>query len=134
MVDATTGLVLKREQGEGDPEKACPADRLDADGYTAPAKLKRVWKIELRADGIARKIGYLDLMNIQDPKKLVRQGGKDGKLSFPFITIENVDVVDATHIVVGNDNNFPYSAGRALDRNDDNEFVLLSVPELLQAK
>lgn len=134
MIDASTGLILERDQGEGDADKACPADKPAADCFTAPAKLKRVWKIELAADGIARKIGFLDLLDIQDPKKLARQGGKDGKLSFPFITIENVDVVDATHIIVGNDNNFPYSAGRALDKNDDNEFVLLSVPELLAAK
>lgn len=134
MIDASTGLILERDNNEGDPEKACPADKPALDCFTAPAKLKRVWKVELADNGIARKIGFLDLMNIRDPKKLARQGGKDGKLTFPFVTIENVDVVDATHIVVGNDNNFPYSAGRALDRNDDNEFVLLSVPELLQAK
>ncbi len=134
MIDASTGLVLERDQNEGDPEKACPADKPAADCFVAPAKLKRVWKIELAADGMARKIGFLDLMNIRDPKHLARQGGKDGKLSFPFVTIENVDVVDPTHIIVGNDNNFPYSAGRAVDRNDDDEFVLLSVPELLAAK
>lgn len=134
MIDASTGLVLERDNGEGDPDKACPADKPAADCFTAPAKLKRVWKIELTDAGLARKIGFLDLMNIRDPKKLARQGGKDGKLSFPFVTIENVDVVDAGHIVVGNDNNFPYSAGRAVDRNDDDEFVLLAVPELLQAK
>lgn len=134
MIDATTGLILERDQNEGDADKACPADKPAADCFTAPAKLKRVWKVELTADGIARKIGFLDLLAIRDPNKLARQGGKDGKLSFPFVTIENVDVVDPTHIIVGNDNNFPYSAGRAVDRNDDDEFVLLSVPELLQAK
>ncbi len=134
MIDATTGLILERDNGEGDPDKACPADKPAADCFVAPAKLKRVWKVELGADGVARKIGFLDLMDIQDPKKLARQGGKDGKLSFPFVTIENVDVVDATHIVVGNDNNFPYSAGRAVDKNDDDEFVLLEVGDFLAAK
>ena len=134
MIDETTGLILERDNGEGDPDKACPADKPAADCFVAPAKLKRVWKVELTADGVARKIGFLDLMDIQDPKKLARQGGKDGRLTFPFVTIENVDVVDATHIVVGNDNNFPYSAGRAVDRNDDNEFVLLEVGDFLKAK
>ncbi|MNJ05560.1 hypothetical protein D3C73_1669480 [compost metagenome] len=52
----------------------------------------------------------------------------------PFVTIENVDRVDATHIIVGNDNNLPFSAGRALDKADDNEFVLLEVKDLLDAK
>ena len=134
MVDDTTGLVLERDNGEGDPALACPADKPAATCFTEPAKLKRVWKIELGGDGLARKIGYLDLMDIQDPKSLARQGGRDGRLTFPFVTIENVDVVDPTHIVVGNDNNFPFSAGRALDRNDDNEFVLLEAAEFLKAK
>ncbi len=134
MIDATTGMILERDQNEGDADKACPADKPAADCFTSPAKLKRVWKVELAADGIARKIGFLDLLDIQDPKKLARQGGKDGKLSFPFVTIENVDVVDATHIIVGNDNNFPYSAGRAVDKNDDNEFVLLEAAAFLAAK
>jgi hypothetical protein len=42
--------------------------------------------------------------------------------------------VDDTHIVVANDNNFPYSAGRALDRADDNEFVLIEAGEFLKAR
>lgn len=43
-------------------------------------------------------------------------------------------MVDATTIMVGNDNNLPFSAGRFLHRPDDNEFILLCVEELLAAK
>ena len=53
---------------------------------------------------------------------------------FPFVTIEDVDVVDAEHIVVANDNNLPYSAGRKPNLQDDNELILLRVPELLRAR
>jgi hypothetical protein len=60
-----------------------------------------------------------------------RQGRK---LTFPFFTIENVDLVDADHIIVGNDNNLPFSSGRALGKSDDNELVLLKVTDLLKAK
>ena len=81
-----------------------------------------------------KKVGYIDLMDIDDPNKLARQGGKDGKLGFPFFTIENVDVIDADHIIVGNDNNLPFSSGRALGKSDDNEMVILKVGELLRAK
>ena len=63
-----------------------------------------------------------------------RRGGKAGKFTFPFVTIEDVDVVDAEHIVVANDNNLPYSAARQPNRQDDNEFILLHVPELLKAR
>jgi hypothetical protein len=41
---------------------------------------------------------------------------------------------DATHIIVGNDNNLPYSTGRTLGKQDDNELILLAVPEFLAAK
>ena len=42
--------------------------------------------------------------------------------------------MDDTHILVANDNNLPYSGGREIGRAADNEFILLSVPELLSAR
>lgn len=32
------------------------------------------------------------------------------------------------YIIVGNDNNFPYSMGRTLGKADDNELAVLHVP------
>ena len=37
-------------------------------------------------------------------------------------------------IIVADDNNLPFSAGRAIDKADDNEFVVLEVGEFLAAK
>lgn len=48
-------------------------------------------------------------MSIADPAKLARKPLNNSVLTFPFFTIENVDIVDATHIIVGNDNNLPFS-------------------------
>jgi hypothetical protein len=59
---------------------------------------------------------------------------RDGKLTFPFFTIENVELVDEDRIIVGNDNNLPFSSGRALGKSDDNELILLKVTDLLKAK
>ena len=84
--------------------------------------------------GVARKIAHIDLMAISDPDKMAKNGSGTATFTFPFVTIEDVDVVDATHIIVGNDNNLPYSSGRVLGKQDDNELILLSVPELLSAK
>ncbi len=53
-------------------------------------------------------------------------------LPFPFFTIENVDQVDATHIIVGNDNNYPGSAGRTAGVPDDNEYVVIQVDQDLR--
>ena len=41
--------------------------------------------------------------------------------------------VDATHIVVGHDNNLPFSSSREPNRADDNERVLLEVGDFLKA-
>ena len=138
MLDATTGLVLERDNGAGTGDKVCADPKAPkADCFAVAAKHKRVYKIEMTEDNVGksvRKIGYIDLMKISDPDNKKRQGGGDGFYDMPFVTIENVDRVDATHIIVGNDNNLPFSSGRALGKADDNEFVLLDVSEFLNAK
>lgn len=138
MLDETTALVIERDNGAGTADKAC-ADPKDPkpDCFATASKVKRIYKIEM-SDALAgkavRKIGYIDLLKIEDPDNKKRQGGGDGYYDMPFVTIENVDRVDDTHIIVGNDNNLPFSAGRALDKADDNEFVLLEVGDFLKAE
>ena len=136
MIDADTGLIIERDNGEGDPATACNGP-AKPDCQNVPAKFKRIYKIDLKqadAEGFVKKVGFIDLMAIADPKKLARVGGKDGGFTFPFVTIEDVAVVDADHIIVANDNNLPYSSGRQIGRQDDNEFILLRVPDFLRAK
>ena len=135
MIDASTGLIIERDDTEGDAAQACKEGAVKADCFNAPAKFKRIYKIDMGqadADGFVKKVGYIDLMEIQN--KVARAGAKDGKLTFPFFTIENVDLIDADHIIVGNDNNLPFSSGRALGKSDDNELILLKVTDLLKAK
>jgi hypothetical protein len=138
MLDESTALVIERDNGSGTVDKACADPKKpEANCFAVPSKVKRIYKIEFNDANVgkaARKIGYIDLLKISDPDNKKRQGGGEGFYDMPFVTIENVDRVDATHIIVGNDNNLPFSAGRALDKADDNEFVLLEVKELLDAK
>ncbi len=137
LIDATSGLIIERDDTEGDPAQACLEGAPKPDCFNVPAKFKRIYKVDLGqadADGFVKKVGYIDLMDIDDPQKLARQGGKDGNLTFPFFTIENVDIIDADRIIVGNDNNLPFSSGRALGKADDNELILLKVTDLLKAK
>ena len=137
MIDGNTGLIIERDNGEGTADKACPEGQKRTDCFHDLAKFKRVYKVELtdaNVGGALRKIGYIDLMNIADPAKLAKKPLTNGVLTFPFFTIENVDVVDANHIVVGNDNNLPFSSSRDPAKADDNELVLLEVGELLRAK
>ncbi len=137
MIDATTALVIERDNGVGTSDKACAAGQPATNCFDNVAKLKRVYKIEMSDANVGqavRKIGYIDLLNIRDPKNLAKQGTVEGVYGMPFVTIENVDVVDATHIIVGNDNNLPFSAGRNPNKADDNELVLLEVGAFLAAK
>lgn len=137
MIDANMGLIIERDNGEGTADKACPADQKRTDCFHDLAKFKRVYKIEMsdaNVGGEIRKIGYIDLMNIQDPQRLAKKPLTNGVLAFPFFTIENVDVVDDKHIVVGNDNNLPFSSSRDPNKADDNELVLLQVEALLKAR
>jgi hypothetical protein len=134
-------LVIERDNGEGTPDKACPTVdgtvQRGTNCFHDLPKIKRVYKIEMsqaNVNNAVRKIGYINLLAINDPANLARKPIIDGKLSFPFFTIENVDIVDAEHIIVGNDNNLPFSSSRDPNKADDNEFVLLHVPQLLQAK
>ena len=137
MIDGNMGLIIERDNGEGTADKACPADQKRTDCFHDLAKFKRVYKIEMsdaNVGGEIRKVGYIDLMNIQDPQRLAKKPLTNGVLAFPFFTIENVDVVDDKHIVVGNDNNLPFSSSRDPNKADDNELVLLQVEALLKAR
>ena len=139
MIDATTALVIERDNGEGTADRACPAGQKGPDCFHDLARFKRIVKIEMTDANVGkpvRRIGYVDLMKIADPDGKAKQGSKDGVFTFPFFTIENVEVVDRANgvIVVGNDNNLPFSSSRDPKKADDDELVLLSVKELLDAK
>lgn len=81
--------------------------------------------------GEVRKIGYVGLVRIKDSAKKARKPVTEGMLAF---TIENFDKVDDRHIIVGSDNNLPFSASRDTHQVDDDEFVLLEVNDFLKTK
>jgi hypothetical protein len=136
MIDETSGLIIERDNGEGVSSYACSDGKKPNCFHDLP-KFKRIYKVELTdatANGPLKKIAYIDLLNIADPKKVARTPLDKGAFSFPFFTIENVDVIDAHHIVVGNDNNLPFSTSREPNKADDNELIILNVGSFLTAK
>jgi glycerophosphoryl diester phosphodiesterase len=109
----TAGLVIERDSEQGEA-----------------AALKKVYKIDfghVDDDGFLVKTLVADLMDIDDPHDLNR----DGKTTFdfPFWTIEGLSVIDATTIVVVNDNNYPFGAGRGTGP-ENTEMILLEIPPL----
>ena len=140
FIDATRALVIERDNGEGDLSKACAEGATDTSGcYPIPARVKNIVLVDTASvdeDGFVRRIGQIDLLNIADPEGVALEGFRpeDGAFTFPFFTIEDVARVDETHIMVANDNNLPFSGGREIGTAAANEFILLSVPELLAAQ
>ncbi|WP_272539450.1 esterase-like activity of phytase family protein [Providencia sp. PROV197] len=136
LIDGTHGLIIERDNGEGISDKACAAGSTNTENcFSNLAKFKRVYRIEFSDKNVGEAVdkqAYIDLMNIKDPNSQARKPLNDGVFTFPFFTIENVDVVDGEHIIVGNDNNYPFSSSREPNQADDNEFILLKVPELLK--
>lgn len=128
MIDENRGLIIERDSFEGDPRDS---------RNEKPAAFKRVYLVDINQldkEGVVKKIGYIDLMDIKDPNKKGRTGVVDGVLNFPFVTIENVDMIDDSTIIIANDNNYPFSTGRQFGKADDNEFILLDVKDFLAAK
>jgi glycerophosphoryl diester phosphodiesterase len=108
-------LVIERDGGQG-----------------ADAKFKKIFKIDIGKvgrDGYVAKEEVVDLLKIADPNDLNRD--KSTSFSFPFVTIENVLVLDAKTILVANDNNYPFSIGRGPDI-DNNEIVVLKLDRRLR--
>jgi hypothetical protein len=104
------------------------------------AAFKRIYLVNLdnvENDGhTLRKRLLVDLMALHDPNGLTQaESGVVGfgpVFKFPFVTIESVWPVDERTLIVVNDNNFPFSAGRRPGiAPDDNEFILITLPEPL---
>jgi hypothetical protein len=99
---------------------------IERDGGSGPtARFKAVFLVDLRdrdGDGYVDKDLLVNLMAVPDPGGV---GGFGPYFSFPFVTIEDVEIVDRDTIAVLNDNNFPGTGGRAPDRPDENELILV---------
>jgi glycerophosphoryl diester phosphodiesterase len=107
-------LVIERDGGQG-----------------AAAQFKKIFKVDfskIDANGFVAKEEVVDLLNISDPNDL--NGDGNTKFTFPFVTIEDVLVLDKDTILVANDNNYPFSIGRGPDI-DNNEVIQLGLDKPL---
>jgi hypothetical protein len=114
-VDRNRLLVIERDNGQG-----------------ADAKNKKIYLADKRdrdRDGKLDKTLVADLMNIANPRKI---GGFGETFTFPFITIEDVVILDDRTLGVLNDNNFPSSSGRTPGKADNNEFITIRLTDSLR--
>lgn len=106
---------------------------IERDGTSGdPTGFKKIFKIDidqLDADSFAKKTEVVDLMNIADPNDL--NGDGLTTFNFPFVTIEDVLILDAGTLLVINDNNYPGGGGRGAGVADNSEFLRISLAEPL---
>jgi hypothetical protein len=136
-IDASSGLIIERDNGKGTADKACPQGQRGDNCFPDLAKFKRVYKIELsdaNAGKAVRKIAYIDLMKIRDPDNKAHKPPQRGRADVSVLHHRERRRCrrDAYHR--GNDNNLPFSSSRDPNKADDNEFVLLEVADFLKAK
>jgi hypothetical protein len=114
-VDRNRLLVIERDNGQG-----------------ADAKVKKIYLADKRdrdRDGKLDKTLVADLMNIANPRRV---GGFGETFTFPFITIEDVVILDDRTLGVLNDNNFPSSSGRTPGKADNNEFITIRLTDSIR--
>ncbi|SEL53102.1 esterase-like activity of phytase family protein [Nitrosovibrio tenuis] len=102
---------------------------IEHNGSTATSgtPVKKIFIADINnvaSGGTLKKTELVDLMNIADPNDL----NGDGKttFTFPYVTIEDVLILDAETLLVINDNNFPYGGGREL-ASDNTELLKIRV-------
>jgi len=112
---------------------------IERDPLSGPAAaFKRIFVLDLRetdANGFLVKRPVVDLLDIADPDLIslpARPGdfGLGNPFKMPFDTIESVLPLDAERLLVINDNNYPFSAGRNPARPDDTELVIIRTGSL----
>lgn len=114
MVDDHRLLVIERDNGQGDA-----------------ALFKRIYLADLRDrddDGKLDKTLVADLLAIANPHHV---GGFGDPFRFPFVTIEDVVILDDRTLGVLNDNNFPFSSGRTPGLPDNDELITIRLSDRL---
>lgn len=95
------------------------------------AGFKRVYRVERRGDSVDKRL-VADLMRIGDPDGISVQLGEGAlgtgaTFAMPFWTIESVVAMGPRTLVIANDNNLPFGAGRVAGELQDTEFVRIEL-------
>ena len=122
-----------------DKHRLLVIERDTAQGVAA--QFKKVYLVDLRRsdrNGHLVKHEVADLLAIRDPHRIslpARSGdiGLGDPFSFPFETTEALLPLGDGRMLVMNDNNYPFSAGRNPNRPDDNEMIVIRATHLKAA-
>jgi hypothetical protein len=125
-LDTDTSSVTGMSRIEGN--RFVVIERDDQQGDAARAK--RVYSIDLdRAlpgKPLQKKL-VIDLLSIGNSRGLVVTTPAGAPFRFPYLTTESIQVLDRTHVVIVNDNNYPATGGRGANVKDATEWIWLEL-------
>ena len=99
-----------------------------ADAATGFKKIFLLDFNQVDANGFVSKTELVDLLHIPDPNHLA---SNLDEYSMPFSTIEGLILTAPNELLVLNDNNYPFTAGRVPGTPDNNEFVKIKFSQSL---
>jgi glycerophosphoryl diester phosphodiesterase len=125
-LDADTMSVTDMSRIEGNRFVVIERDDLEGDA----AKAKRVYSIDLDkalpGKPLAKKL-VIDLLAIGNARGLAESLPAGTPFRFPYLTTESIQVLDRTHVVMVNDNNYPDTGGRGPTVTDATEWIWLEL-------
>lgn len=125
-LDADTLSVTDMSRIDGNRFVVVERDDLEGDA----AKAKRVYAIDLDkavpGKPLPKKL-VIDLLAIGNARGLAEAVPRDKPFRFPFLTTESIQVLDRTHVVMVNDNNYPATGGRGPTVPDATEWIWLEL-------
>ncbi|MBL9167671.1 MAG: esterase-like activity of phytase family protein [Verrucomicrobiales bacterium] len=104
----------------------------ETDLADAPSGVKRLFLLDLNrvdSSGFVAKTLLVDLLRIPDPNHLA---SPVNEYPMPFSTIESLILTAADELLILNDNNYPFSAGRIPGVADNEEFIRIKFPQPLE--
>lgn len=125
-LDADTVSVTDMSRIEGNRFVVIERDDLEGEA----ARAKRVYSIDLDkavpGKPLPKKL-VIDLLAIGNARGLAEAVPRDKPFRFPFLTTESIQVLDRTHVVIVNDNNYPATGGRGPTATDATEWIWLEL-------
>jgi hypothetical protein len=113
LVERNRFVVVERDDLQGDAARAKRVYSIDLD-HAVPGK------------PLAKKL-VIDLLSIGNSHNLVLTTPAGAPFRFPYLTTESIQVLDRTHVVVVNDNNYPATGGRGATVKDATEWIWLEL-------
>ena len=117
-IDRNRFVVVERDDLEGDAAKAKRVYSIDLDKALADKSLT--------GKPLAKKL-VIDLLHIGNSRGLAESLPPGAPFRFPYLTTESIQVLDRTHVVIVNDNNFSAKGGRGPSVTDATEWIWLEL-------